>query len=186
MEKSTCSGCSDLNPPLIESYLFTKRRVSKARKSTGRSPRLPIFGKIFKNLLFDDKYEHLSASCHLSHNQSGLRPGDSTINQLLAINHKTYSGFDQVPSREPSVQFRDLNTHKFHHNLALYVNMVRLMRTTSIISYTAPALINCGAVSLTLSQKFWVRISQTCVQQLTLLPLSCHQSIIISLKNQGQ
>ena len=68
------------------------------------------------------------------------------------------------------VQFSDLNAHKFHHNfeclLGLYVIAVRLIRTMSIISCTAPVLINCVRISLTLSQKCRVMISQTWIQKL--------------------
>ena len=70
---------------------------------------LPIFGKILEKLLFDDIYEHLNANSLLSENQSGFRPGDSTVNQLLAITHKIYSGFDQIPSRETRAIFLDLS-----------------------------------------------------------------------------
>ena len=31
----------------------------------------------------------------ISSNQSGLRPGDSCVNQLLAITHEIYKSFDE-------------------------------------------------------------------------------------------
>ena len=46
---------------------------------------LPIFGKIFEKILFDAIYEHLCKNGLISPHQSGFRPGDSTINQLLLI-----------------------------------------------------------------------------------------------------
>ena len=56
-----------------------------------------------------DIYEHLNANRLLSENQSVIRPGDSTVNQFLAITHKIYSGFDQIPSRETRAVFLDLS-----------------------------------------------------------------------------
>ena len=52
---------------------------------------LPILGKIFEKLIFDTTYEHLCVNNLLTPNQSGFRPGDSTINQLISITHSIYS-----------------------------------------------------------------------------------------------
>ena len=70
---------------------------------------LPIFGKIFEKLLFDAIYCHLCDNNLLTQNQLGFRPGDSTINQLLAITHKIYSGFEASPSKETRAVFLDLS-----------------------------------------------------------------------------
>ena len=43
---------------------------------------LPIFGKILEKLIYDSSYTHLVSCELLNPNQSGFRPGDSTINQL--------------------------------------------------------------------------------------------------------
>ena len=56
---------------------------------------LPIGGKIFEMLIFDAIYEHVTDNQLLTPNQSGFRPGDSTINQLLYITQ-------EFPSRENS------------------------------------------------------------------------------------
>ena len=45
-------------------------------------------------------YDHLCTNQLLTPNQSGFRPGDSTINQLLFITHKIYCAFDEMPSKE--------------------------------------------------------------------------------------
>ena len=55
---------------------------------------LPICGKIFEKIIFDEIYEHLTATKLLSEKQSGFRPGDSTINQLLSITHEIYHAFE--------------------------------------------------------------------------------------------
>ena len=45
----------------------------------------------------------------LNPNQSGFRPGNSTINQLLAITHKIYCAFESVPSLEARSIFVDFS-----------------------------------------------------------------------------
>ena len=41
---------------------------------------LPIFGKILEKLMYDTLFSHLVSYNLLNPNQSGFRPGDSTIN----------------------------------------------------------------------------------------------------------
>ena len=53
--------------------------------------------------------EHLCNNGLLTPHQSGFRPGDSTINQLLAITHKIYTAFEEIPSRETLLVFLDLS-----------------------------------------------------------------------------
>ena len=57
-------------------------------------PLLPIWGKIFEKIIFDEIYAHLTANKLLSDKQLGFRPGDSTINQLLSITHDIYNAFE--------------------------------------------------------------------------------------------
>ena len=70
---------------------------------------LPIFGKLFEKLIFDVIFEHLCNNDLLTPHHSGFRPGDSTINQLLAITHKIYTAFEEIPSRETRAVFLDLS-----------------------------------------------------------------------------
>ena len=58
---------------------------------------LLIFGKILEKLIFDTLYQHLESSSLLNPNQSGFRPGDSTINQLLSIVNSISQAFDCNP-----------------------------------------------------------------------------------------
>ena len=51
---------------------------------------LPIFGKIFEKIIFNKIYHFLLEERPLNPNQSGFRPSDSYINQLLAITHKIF------------------------------------------------------------------------------------------------
>ena len=55
---------------------------------------LPIAGKIFERLLYDRMFEFFIENNLISKNQSGFRPGDSCINQLLSITHEIYQSFD--------------------------------------------------------------------------------------------
>ena len=55
---------------------------------------LPIAGKIFERLFYDRVFEFFIENNLISKNQSGFRPGDSCINQLLSITHEIYQSFD--------------------------------------------------------------------------------------------
>ena len=55
---------------------------------------LCICSKIFEKIVFDSMYKFLLENSLISHNQSGFRPGDSTINQLLAITTEIYNSFE--------------------------------------------------------------------------------------------
>ena len=59
--------------------------------------------------MIDEIYEHLFANQLLTPNQSGFRPGDSTVNQLLSIMHQIYSAFEEFPSRETRAVFLDIS-----------------------------------------------------------------------------
>ena len=70
---------------------------------------LPIFGKIFEKAMFDQIYQHLCENGLLVQQQSGFRPGDSTINQLLSITQNIYKAFEACPSLETRAVFLDLS-----------------------------------------------------------------------------
>ena len=55
---------------------------------------LPITGKIFERLLYNQMFKIFIRNDLISQNQSGLKPGDSCTNQLLAITHEIYKSFD--------------------------------------------------------------------------------------------
>ena len=57
---------------------------------------LPIFGKILEKLIYDSLYSHLESQELLSLNQSGFRPGDSTVNQLLSVTHTIFKAVRSV------------------------------------------------------------------------------------------
>ena len=68
---------------------------------------LCISGKIFEKIIFDQLYSFLDTNRLLTENQSGFRPGDSTINQLLSVTHEIYASFEQFD--ETRAAFLDLS-----------------------------------------------------------------------------
>ena len=56
---------------------------------------LPICGKIFESLILNELSNFLLENNLISPNQSGFKPGDSCINQLLSITHEIYSSFNE-------------------------------------------------------------------------------------------
>ena len=55
---------------------------------------LPVFGKIFEKLIFHEMCNVFIENDLILPNQSGFKPGDSCINQLLSITHDIYKSFD--------------------------------------------------------------------------------------------
>ena len=55
---------------------------------------LPIADKIFKRLLYDRIFEFFIENNLISENQSGFKPDDSCINQIVSITHEIYQSFD--------------------------------------------------------------------------------------------
>ena len=55
---------------------------------------LPITGKILERLLYDIMFQFFTKSNLISDNQSGFKPGDSCVNQLLSITYGIYQSFD--------------------------------------------------------------------------------------------
>ena len=72
--------------------------------------------------MFDVLYKHLSYNQILTPNQSGFRPGDSTINQLLYITHRIYAAFEEFPSRETRAVFLDISKafDKVWHDVLIF------------------------------------------------------------------
>ena len=68
---------------------------------------LPICSKIYEKILFDKIYVFLNDNNILSPNQSSFRPGDSTIDQLLAITTEIYDAFENY--EETRAVFLDIS-----------------------------------------------------------------------------
>ena len=51
---------------------------------------LPICSKIFERLIYNELFTFFTDNNLISPNESGFRPGDSCVNQLIAITHEIY------------------------------------------------------------------------------------------------
>ena len=65
--------------------------------------------KISEKVIFDAMYRNFTDNQRLTLDQSGFRPGDSTINQLLYITQKIYTTFEDFPSCETRAVFLDIS-----------------------------------------------------------------------------
>jgi len=68
---------------------------------------LPICGKIFEKVIFDNLYGYIFKNNFISDKQSGYRKNDSTVKQLLSITHEIYKAFDD--SHELRAVFLDIS-----------------------------------------------------------------------------
>ena len=76
------------------SPLSTKEESKQIVKHYRPISLLPLFAKIFERILFSNMYNHLISNNLLTKNQSGFRPGDSVINQLIFVVDKMHSSLD--------------------------------------------------------------------------------------------
>ena len=53
-------------------------------------PLLPVYGKILERIIYNKMFQFFSEHELISHNQSGFKPGESCINQLICITHDIY------------------------------------------------------------------------------------------------
>ena len=83
---------------------------------------LPVFGKIFEKLIFNEIYSFLDREKLLNTNQSGFWPFDSCVNQLLTITQEIFSAFDCNSSLEICLIFLDISKafDKVWHEGLLY------------------------------------------------------------------
>ena len=58
---------------------------------------LLISSKIFEKLIFHSIYDFIEKNNLFHNNQSGLRPNDSCMHQLIAITPNIFSAFDAHP-----------------------------------------------------------------------------------------
>ena len=55
---------------------------------------LPLFAKIFENIIFLKMYNHFTSNNIITKNQSGFRPNDSVTNQLICLVDSIHSSLD--------------------------------------------------------------------------------------------
>ncbi len=86
-----------------------KKNEKNLKKNYRPISLLPIFGKILEKLMYDAIYFHLDSCDLLNPNQSGFRPGDSTINQLISITHTIFKAFDCNPPLDVRSVYLDIS-----------------------------------------------------------------------------
>ena len=70
---------------------------------------LPICGKILEKVIFNSLYMYLNENNLITKNQSGFRPGDSTINQLLFLVNEIHEAFENPRKLEVRAVFLDIS-----------------------------------------------------------------------------
>ena len=91
------------------SYLFIKKDDEQVINNYRPVSLLPIFGKIIERIIFNNIYRYLDEHNLLNPNQSGFRPKDSCVYQLLEITHIIFSSFDCNPTLETRAVFLDIS-----------------------------------------------------------------------------
>ena len=81
---------------------------------------LPICGKIFEKLILNEMFKFFNENHLISPTQSGFKPGDSCINQLISITHEIYEALDA--GFEVRSVFLDMSKafHKVWHEGVLF------------------------------------------------------------------
>ena len=70
---------------------------------------LPICGKIFEKLIFDNLYAYLVSNNLITKNQSGFVPGDSCTNQLSFLINEIHEAFEDPKSLDVRAVFLDIS-----------------------------------------------------------------------------
>ena len=70
---------------------------------------LPICGKMFEKIIFNNLYSYLTTNSLITKKQSGFRPGDSTTNQLLYFVNEIHQAFENPKSLEVRAVFLDIS-----------------------------------------------------------------------------
>ena len=70
---------------------------------------LPICGKIFEKIIFNNLYNYHNVNNLITKNQSGFCPGHSTTNQLLYLVNEIHEAFENPKSLEVRAVFLDIS-----------------------------------------------------------------------------
>ena len=82
------AACFHMNGEKKQYCLLLQKGDKQDLKNYRPVSLLPFCGKIFERLIFNEMFSFLLANNLLTPNQSGFKPGDSCINQLLSITHE--------------------------------------------------------------------------------------------------
>ena len=75
-----------------------KRENKQLSNNHGTVSLLPNCAKVFEKIIFNSLFEYLDTNNLTNNNQSGFRPSESCVHQLLSITHEIYRAFDANPS----------------------------------------------------------------------------------------
>ena len=70
---------------------------------------LPICGKKFEKIIFNNLHSYFNANNLVTKNQSGFRPGESTTNQLLYLVNEIHQAFENPKALEVRAVFLDIS-----------------------------------------------------------------------------
>ena len=78
-------------------------------KKMSRGTTVQFLYSLLEKLMYDSLYKHLVTNELLNPNQSGFRPGDSTVNQLISITHTIFNAFDCNPPLDARSVYLDIS-----------------------------------------------------------------------------
>ena len=90
-------------------FEYIKKVDEQLKKNYRPVSLLPVCGKLMEKLMFNSIFNFIDTRNMLSVHQSGFRPGDSCVHQLISIFHDIYNAFDANPSLEVRGVFLDIS-----------------------------------------------------------------------------
>ena len=84
-----------MNGKKLTFYPYIRKETNRSLKNYRPISLLPICSKIFERLIYNEMFTFFTENNLISPNQSGFRPGDSCVSQLLAITHEIHKSFDE-------------------------------------------------------------------------------------------
>ena len=109
---------------------------------------LSICSKIFEKLTFDSIYEFIDKNNLFNSNQSGFRPNEFCIHQLISITHNIFSASDA----NPSLEVRDVS-----FSLIYLKHLIEFVMTVSFLYKLTESFLNnrCQWVALNGQSSVW-------------------------------
>ena len=89
-------------------FEYIKKVDEQLKKNYRPVSLLPVCGKLMEKLMFNSIFNFIDTRSVLSVHQSGFRPCDSCMHQLISIVHDTYNAFVVNPNFEEREVFLDI------------------------------------------------------------------------------
>ena len=89
-------------------FEYIKKVDEQLKKNYRPVSLLPVCGKLMEKLMFNSIFNFIDTRSMLSVHQSGFRPCDSCMHQLISIVHDTYNAFVVNPNFEEREVFLDI------------------------------------------------------------------------------